>query len=363
VRLAGYPGRIALLTGLALAQIGEFSFLLMEVGRSYGLLEGERFQVLLSASVLTLATTPPLFAAAPGLARRLMELAPRAGAGAAAAAGETASGAGAAPRRGHVVVVGYGMNGSLMAKVLREARIPFVVVELDPVTVREASAQGVAILYGDATRREIQQHAGVETARVVVFAMSDPHATRLAVALARHLNPALHVIVRTRMVKEIEELRRTGADQVIAEEFEAAIEIFTHVLELYHVPRNIVRAQTRVLRGEGYQMLRAERLGKGVSQAVLDALEAGTTDLFRVTAGGGLVGRTLRELDLRGAAGAAVIAVVRGEQSFVNPSPELPLLGGDYLVLVGSHDQIERSFVFLDGLAAEAAKLQVAEDA
>ena len=92
------------------------------------------------------------------------------------------------------------------------------------------------------------------------------------------------------MVKEIEELRALGANQVIAEEFEAAIEIFTHVLELYHVPRNIVRAQTRVLRGEGYRMLRAERHGRGVSQAVLDALEAGTTDLFRVT-GGGRAGR------------------------------------------------------------------------
>ena len=102
-------------------------------------------------------------------------------------------------------------------------------------------------------------------------------------------------------------------------------------------------------------MLRAERVGRGVSQAVLDALEAGTTDLFRVTADGGLSGRTLREIDLQAAAGAAVIAVVRGEQSFVNPSPEQRLETGDYLVLVGSHDQIERSFVFLDGLGRRRA--------
>ena len=73
----GVPARIAIMAGLALAQIGEFSFLIMEVGRSYGLLEGERFQLLLSASVLTLAITPPLFAAAPWLARRLAALAHR----------------------------------------------------------------------------------------------------------------------------------------------------------------------------------------------------------------------------------------------------------------------------------------------
>ena len=99
--------------------------------------------------------------------------------------------------------------------------------------------------------------------------------------------------------------------------------------------------------------MESDRMGHllgAIDQAVLDALEAGTTDLFRVTAGGGLVGRTLQDLDLRAAAGAAVIAVVRGEQSNVNPSPELRLEAGDYLVLVGSHDQIERSFIFLDGV-------------
>ena len=158
--------------------------------------------------------------------------------------------------------------------------------------------------------------------------------------------------MRTRSTAHIEELQRCGADEVIAEELEAAVEIFTSVLARYHVPPNVVSAQVRLLRGEGYRMLRAERVGRGVSQAVLDALEAGTTDLFRVTGEGGVADRSLADLDLRQAGGAAVIAVVRGEQSYVNPSPDLRLEAGDYLVLVGSHDQIERSFVHLDSLEA-----------
>jgi CPA2 family monovalent cation:H+ antiporter-2 len=347
--MAGYPSRIAIVTGIALAQIGEFSFLIMGVGRSYGLLEGTHFQLLLSASVFTLALTPPLFSLAPALGRRLAGLAQQPAA--------ELSDYGGKPRSGHVVIVGYGMNGSLLAKVLGEARIPFAVIELDPTTVRETRAQNVPILFGDATRREIQERAGIESARVVVYAISDTPAVRLCVTLSRILNPSIHIIVRTRMVKEIEELRRCGADHVIAEEFEAAIEIFTDVLELYHVPRNIVRAQTRLLRGEGYRMMRAERLGRGVSQAVLEALEAGTTDIFRVTDDSGIAGHTLREIGLRAASGANVIAVVRGEESFVNPSPELRLESGDYFVLVGSHDEIERSFVLLDGFgrAGESA--------
>ena len=282
--------------------------------------------------------TPALFAAAPWFSRRLAALAPS----------TSVDPPAEAKRTGHVVVVGYGMNGGLLVKVMREARIPFVVVELDPATVREAHEQGIPIQYGDATRPEIQQHAGIDRARVVVFAISDPHATRLAVTLARASNPALHIIVRTRMVKEIEELRRVGANEVIAEEFEAAIEIFTHVLELYHVPRNIVarrpaRCAARATRccapsGSDAACRRGARRARGGDHRFLPRHRGR---------------RALRdargEIDLQAAAGAAVIAVVRGEQSFVNPSPEQRLETGDYLVLVGSHDQIERSFDFCTG--------------
>ena len=108
----------------------------------------------------------------------------------------------------------------------------------------------------------------------VVFVITDAAAVRRAVALTRQLDPGVEIIVRTRLVQEIEELRRLGASQVVAEEFEAAIEIFTRVLERFHVPRNVVRAQTRLLRGEGYRMLRSASLVLGL------ALVAGTAAAF-----------------------------------------------------------------------------------
>jgi len=148
-------------------------------------------------------------------------------------------------------------------------------------------------------------------------------------------------------VQEIEDLRRLGASQVVAEEFEAAIEIFTRVLERFHVPRNVVRAQTRLLRGEGYAMLRAPSLREGVSEAVLGALAAGTTDVFRVEEGSAAAGRTLSELDLRRRCGASVIALVRGERTYPNPSAEQRLEPGDDLVLVGSHAEVDTAFSLL----------------
>lgn len=335
-----YPARTVAAVGLGLAQIGEFAFVLMAVGRRHGLLDGESYQLLLAAAVLTMLVTPGLTAAAPAAAEAWLRVRGRAAAAAPAAAG-------AGERSGHVVVVGFGVGGRLLARVLRETRIPYVVVELNGETVRRAAAAGEPILYGDAARREILEAAGAARAAAVVFVITDPAAVRRAVALTRRLNPAVEIIVRSRLVQEIEELRRLGASQVVAEEFEAAIEIFTRVLERFHVPRNVVRAQTRALRGEGYAMLRAPSLREGVSEAVLGALAAGTTDVFRVEAGSAAAGRTLSELDLRRRCGASVIALVRGERTYPNLSPEQRLEPGDDLVLVGSHAEVDAAWDLL----------------
>jgi len=332
-----FPARTVAGVALGLAQIGEFSFVLMEVGHSHGLLQGERYQLLLSAAALTMLATPALLPLGPALGLRLRGKVGR------EADGDTA----AAARSGHVIVIGFGHGGSLLARVLREAGIPYVVIELNGDTVRSAREAGEPIIYGDATRREILHHAGIETANVVVFAVSDPAATRHGVRLARELSPALQIIVRTRTVQEIGELRQRGADQVVAEEFETAIEIFTRVLARFHVPRNIVRAQTRLLRGEGYRMLRAPTLVEGVSEAMLEALAAGTTDVFRVEVASAAAGRTLKDLDLRRKTGASALALVRGGTTFSNPSAELVLEPGDDLVLVGGHAEVDAAFMLL----------------
>lgn len=340
VMLTGFPVRIAVVAGLGLAQIGEFSFVLMEVGRTHGLLGGVGYQTLLMAAVLTLLVTPLLIRWAPALGERAAGWLGR-------PAGEGAEPV-AAGLTDHVIVVGFGMNGSLLCRVLGEARIPYVVLELNAVTVRAARRDGVPIVFGDASRREILEHAGIERAQVVVFAISDLAAVRNGVRLAKTLNPHVEAIVRTRMVSDIDELRAEGADDIVAEEFEAAIEIFTRVLERYHVPRNVIRAQTRVLRGESYRMLRVADPSTRASEAVLEALQQGTTELYQVGAESLAAGRTLADLHLRRRTGASVIAVVRGERSYPNPSPEIDLENGDVLVLVGNHQQIDRAFAYLD---------------
>ena len=336
-----FPARTVAAVALSLAQIGEFSFVLMEVGRQHGLLEGGRYQLLLAAAVATLLLTPALVAAGPAAGRLWYRLT-RPGRPAEPAVPADAS------LSGHVIIVGHGVAGSLLARVLRETRIPYVVIELNGETVRRRRAEGEPMIYGDATRREILEHAGVARATAIVFAITDPAAVLRAVSLARDLNHSLEIIVRTRRVDEIEEVTRRGADQVVAEEFETAIEIFTRVLARFHVPRNVVRAQTRALRGEGYRMLRSRSLAEGATEAVLAALEAGGTEVVRVEAASPAAGRTLKDLDLRRRTGATVIAVVRDGRHVPNPSPDVALEPGDDLVLVGSHAELDRAIETLE---------------
>jgi CPA2 family monovalent cation:H+ antiporter-2 len=325
------------IVGLSLAQIGEFSFVLMRAGERAGLIAGDDVQYFLAASILSLLATPALVALAPRLGAMLPGAAP------AAAAPELA---------GHTVLVGFGVNGRNLARVLRETGTGYIVVELSGETVRAARAAGEPVLYGDATRPEIQGAAGIERARVAVFAISDLAAVRQAIRVARDLNPGIHIIVRTRRIAEIDELYRCGAGEVVAEEFETSIEILNRVLRQYHVPRNVVEAQERVLRGERYEILRSPSGSGKVPAKVLELLAAGVTDVYFVAAGSPAEGRSLRDLDLRGRGGASVLAVVRGERPLTNPEPDLELEAGDSLVLVGSHAEIQRAFDLLEGARA-----------
>jgi len=257
--VTGYSWRAAVLTGIALAQIGEFSFILAKVGRRVGLLPGESFQVFLTVSVLTLLLTPFLVQASPRLARRaealqrLRHWLPE--------RQTDPHGIPSRHLRDHTIVVGYGVNGRNLVQVLRETEIPFVVVDVDGETVRQEQKKGIPIVFGDITHPQVLRRLGIQDARALVLAISDPIATRRAVTVARQLSPAIHIIARTRYLREIEDLRATGADQVVPEEFETSIEIFSLVLQHYRMPARVIAEKAERIRQEGYALFRKGQPG------------------------------------------------------------------------------------------------------
>ena len=168
------------------------------------------------------------------------------------------------------------------------------------------------------------------------------------------MRPDIFILVRTRYASEIDELYRLGADDVIPEEFETSVEIFTRVLERFHVPRNIIDAQVKIIRSECYGALRGtcEAIRPSIER-ISDLLSAGTAESFYVMRGSWPAGKTLGGVDLRNKTGATVIAVVRGEESFTSPGAEFVIETGDTLVLVASHRDMNRAFQFLSSRQAE----------
>ncbi|MBM4169173.1 MAG: hypothetical protein FJ215_08470 [Ignavibacteria bacterium] len=334
--------RTAIITAFSLAQVGEFSFVLAKVGQTHGLLDGDLYQYFLSASVFTMIVTPPLIAFAPRIAERTQHLIPM------RKIKTEGVPANQPVLTNHVIIAGYGVNGQNLARVLRETGIPYVIVETKSDVVERLMREGHPVVFGDITRKDILQNIGIGEARLIVFAISDPQATRTGVHLARAQNANLYIIVRTRLVSEIDELSRLGADEVIPEEFETSIEIFTRVLTQYHIPRNVINAQIKVIRNENYGMLRGlPQSTKGLDR-VAQLLAAGTSDTYLITDECFAIGKTLGELDFRGKTGTTIIAVVRGETPHISPARDFTIESGDTLVLVGTHASMDKAFEYLD---------------
>jgi len=248
------PLRMGLLAGAVLANIGEFSFVLMEQARAMRVLPEELVHGLVAGTSLSILLTPLLLS---GTYRWLARWTGRA---------SLFSHYGQqrhqpVPYRDHIIIVGFGLNGRNLANLLREIGTPFVVVELNGALVREAQKMGIPVIYGDAAQPEVLHAAGVEHARAVVIAVSDPISTRYTVRAVRELNPTVYVIARTRYVSEIEPLYAAGATDVIPEEFETFIEIAGRIMRLLGVENELRLELMNQCRARHYQMLQETKEG------------------------------------------------------------------------------------------------------
>ncbi len=346
VHLLGHPVRVSLQTGLHLAQIGEFSFVLAMAGKSVGLITENLYQLFLSASVCTMVLTPFILRASPRISswmssKKLLERLDR--------MRKKAAREGFPSRReGHVIIIGFGLNGRNLAEVLKESSVPYVVLELNNYTVLEMKKKGEPIFYGDGTSPEILHKLGIATARMLVVAISDPSSTRRIVQVARKENARLYIIVRTRYTAEVEDLLKLGANEVIPEEFETSIEIFAKVLHHYQVPKNVLIEQIEKIRSGSYEVLRRVELpGKNLPEKC-EILTDIDTETYLVNDRSNASGRSIKKLEIRSTTGATVIAVKRGNEIIPSPGLEFVFTPGDIIYLIGNKESLSKAFALLE---------------
>ena len=339
--LLGVSLRSALLTGLALVQVGEFSFVLSKFGMEHNFLAGQRYQYFLDVAVITMAITPLLISLSPKLAKTILRLPfPDRVKRGMAPVGDAEERAAAKSLANHIIIIGYGLNGRNLTKAAISANIPYVIIETNPETVRTEKKEGKNILYGDATHVPVLEHAGISRARVAVVAISDYVATRQIVRQIKELNPYIHLIVRTRFVTEIDPLRELGADEVIPEEYETAVEIFIRVLNHYLVPQQDIDRFMAEVRADGYQMLRSQPRSLVSICDMSGCLSDSELKVIQLEENSPFAGKTIAGIGMRKNYGVTILAIRRQDKMEPNPPADTELHAGDTLILFGTSDSV-----------------------
>jgi len=333
--LLGYPFRTTVIVGLTLSQIGEFSFILSKIGIDHNIFSKDTYQLFLSVTVITIAVTPFIINAAPGFARLLLRLQLpkklRCGLQNIPELEETSS------LKNHLIIVGYGINGKNVARAAKYADIPHVIIELNPETVKTELDKGEIIFYGDSTQKEILEHAGIREALILVVTIPGPNDARAITSLARSLNPNIHIIIRTRFIQDMQILYSLGADEVIPEEFETSIEIFTRVLAKYLVPHEEIENLVTQVRSDGYEVFR--------SLSITNQMKVNTPNVainsLHVCAGSEASGQIVGNLDLE-LFNLSLLAISRKGMVLSKITDNMQLEDNDILFILGNKSNLQK---------------------
>jgi monovalent cation:H+ antiporter-2, CPA2 family len=350
-----FPARALWLAGIGLAQFGEFGFVLAKTGQNQGLLSAGDVQALLAAGVLSIFLTPLAIRVAPHITageRLLQPLARLIGARSIDDHAPQESGL-----SNHVVIVGYGFAGRLLAESLAERQIPYVVLELNAETVRNAQAAGLPVFYGDATSAEALEHAHLERARALVLLINDPLAARRAVDAARKHAPEVPIIMRTRYVAEKEEAFALGAAEVICEELESGVEAVARVMRRLGVPRNLIEERVEQIRDSTQPSARTAHITRA-HLAQVPELGDLKVDSFLVRTGDHACGRSAAAMQIRSKTEALVVAIRRQGAVLPYTSPGDAFQAGDVVFLVGPRAAMGRAMeLFSSGAPADEPEL------
>jgi monovalent cation:H+ antiporter-2, CPA2 family len=338
VKLFRYPLKTALIAGLGLAQIGEFSFVLASEGQALGLVSRQIYLLILGTTAVTLVITPFVLRLVPFLfnfAETMPWLQPYLEEGQPRDVSEDL------PLKDHIVVCGYGRVGKNLVKLLQQHQLPVVVIDQSERRIQQLREAGVAYVYGNCVSLHVLETAGVNHAKGMAIALPDPMSTRLCLKRALELCPELDLVVRATQDKDIEVLYQLGAREVVQPEFEASLEMTTYLLTDVGLSPAVVQREMQQIRADHYLTLRPERSPSEVSRD----LEQATLDLNRrwypLPSGSPLIGMSLEEADIRYLTGVSLMAIRRADgQEIDYPHNQTRLQEGDRLLVVGADEEL-----------------------
>jgi CPA2 family monovalent cation:H+ antiporter-2 len=338
--LIGFPLHTMILVGFSLAQIGEFSLITAKVGFENGILSGEVYQEFLAVTVLSMVLTPFFM----DLGRYSAASSQRLHLPKALVYDRYKTFQEEKQKEeleNHLIIIGFGVNGRNVGIAAQRTSIPYVVIEINPETVRQEKLKGEPIIYGDAAQKAVLEHAGVLTAKAVVITAGDPVSAWRIIETARRLNSNVHIIARTHFLNELDGFYAIGANEVISDEFECSIELFARVLNRYMVPNNEIEAMGEELRADHYRMFRTSEMRRKASRGL--SLDFSDVDVRSIRVGrhSGASGKTIGNLNIRKMYGVSVLAISRNHRLMYDIGAGTELNPDDILLVISPPERFE----------------------
>ncbi len=338
VKIFGYPWRTAIIAGIGLAQIGEFSFVLASEGQTMGIVSREVYLLILGTTAVTLVVTPFLLSAVPQLFDWVQE---QRGEDAEASPMELTTSPSLPELRDHVVICGYGKTGQNLVKILQERQYPVVVVDYSEAATQKLREAGIPYVYGNAASLHILEKAGIEQAKSMVVLLPDAMSMRLTLKRSLDLNPELDVVVRSRHDRDIEMLYQLGATSVVQPQFEANLEVASHLLTSIGVSKPVIWQEMEQIRSSHYLDLRPTKLRSEVVRDFQQIREQIPSLWYTLPDSSPILGMTWEETNLRQLTGVSLLAIKRESGAEIDyPEGNEFLEQGDRLLIVGEAEEI-----------------------
>ena len=344
----GHTLKGTILVGIAICQVGEFSFILAEVGLDYQILSTFYFQLFLATAIISMAATPFLIHIANSVADAILKL-PL----------PDFIVKGLFPLRqipipdlsDHLLLIGKdsrALNLSVMASYMK---LPYVSIIFDPALARERMKKGETVLYGDAVNEPILKKAHADKARVVIISIGNMIPALAVTQKVRTLNSHAIILVRTKHIKDIEELYKHGADQVIPERFETSINLFERILKKYLVPRREINVAVEQIRKDKYGIFREKTHDSKISLInEIPNIEVYALNLSKESL---LLNKTISDVNFRKVFGVTIVALKRGEKIIEHPGPEETFKKEDIVYVLGSPEQVEKAVEIFEDYEVE----------
>lgn len=338
--LLGYPFRTNILVGLALCQVGEFSFLLIKIGLDHEIISDFYLNLFLAVAAATMTISPLVIMSSEKIIP-LIEKLPL----------PDVIKKGFFKRNddnldfldNHTIIVGMGLHGHNLSKTFTLNGIPYIIIDTNAETVRQETAKGLPIMYGDACHANVLKHAGIEKAAVLVIAITNSLKSLHITQIARRLNPSANIIVKTQNIDEVATIYEAGATKVIPQELELSINLFASVLSNYLIPKGEIDEMVQNLRKDGYHLLVDEENKGTTTQQPINyhlSLPNIKVSTIKVQNNSFAQGKTIGQLAFRSKHSVTIIGMQTEKKFIVNPPSSILVKQNDLIYLMGKPKNI-----------------------